>query len=304
MSNTESIKLQKRLIKKQLGSTPSKKRFQPWTAFKAMPVTAKFAVIWITLLVIATLTAGILPIPDPTQPFYDSIGATPTLEHPLGTDQLGRDILSRIIWGARASLQIGMMAVLLGMTIGVALGLLAGYYGGWVNTAISAVADIVLAFPTLILIMVLVAIRGASAPVLVFGIGIVMVPTFIRLARANTLVWAKRDFVTASVVLGSRQHRVILREVLPNVLPPVLAYAFIVVSVVMVAEGSLSFLGYGLQAPTPSWGNMIAQARNQLAQKPHMVAFPALALFFTVAAFNYLGDYFRGRTGGRTEVNL
>ena len=269
-----------------------------------LPWTIWVSLAWLTAISLAALLTRWLPLPDPNEPDYRYIASGPSADHWLGTDQLGRDVLSRLIYGAQASLQVGLMAVLLGMTFGVALGLLAGFFGGWVDTVISALSDLVLAFPALIFIMVLVAVRGASAPVLVFGIGAVMIPTFTRLTRANTLAWKRRDFVTAAKVLGAKRGRIIVREVFPNVLPSVLAYAFIVVSVVMVAEGALSFLGFGLQPPTPSWGSMIAGGRNNLATSPHIVAFPALALLLTVSAFNLLGDHFRGRTHGESEVTL
>lgn len=269
-----------------------------------LPWTIWVSIAWVAVVSLSALLTRWLPLQDPNTPDYRYIASGPSAAHWLGTDQLGRDVLSRLVYGAQASLQVGLMAVLLGMTFGVALGLLAGYFGGWIDTAISALSDLVLAFPTLIFIMVLVAVRGASAPVLIFGIGAVMIPTFTRLTRANTLVWKRRDFVTAAQVLGAKRMRILVREVLPNVLPSVLAYAFIVVSVVMVAEGALSFLGFGLQPPTPSWGSMIAGGRNNLASSPHIVAFPALALLLTISAFNLLGDHFRGRAHGASEVTL
>lgn len=271
---------------------------------RGVPALVWVAAGWAALVGLLALLAPVLPLQDPNTPDYAFIAAPPSPEHLLGTDQLGRDMLSRIIWGAQASLQVGFVAVALGLTVGLTLGLLAGYYRGWVDAVISVLVDIVLAFPSLIFIMVLVAIRGASAPVLIFGLGAIMVPTFTRLARANTLVWAQREFVMAATVLGSRRPRTLVREVLPNVLPSVLAYAFVVVAVVMVAEGSLSFLGFGIQPPTASWGSMIAGGRQSLYNAPHIVAFPSIALLLTVLSFNFVGDYMRSRTAGRTDVTL
>ncbi|MFD0661783.1 ABC transporter permease [Thermocatellispora tengchongensis] len=259
---------------------------------------------WIGLVALSALLAPLLPLPDPTVPDYEHIASGPVTGHLLGTDQLGRDMLARLIHGARASLQVGLVAVLLGLSAGMLLGLLAGYLRGWVDAVISAVVDLVLAFPALVFIMVLVAVRGATATVLIIGLGSVFVPTFTRLARANTLMWSKREFVLASRVLGSGRLRTLAREVFPNVLPSVLAYAFVVVAVVMVAEGSLSFLGFGLQPPTPSWGSMIAGGRQLLSSSPHIVALPALVLLLTVLSFNVIGDRLRNKTSGRSEVSL
>lgn len=271
---------------------------------KGIPVGVWVAAGWCALVVLAAVFAPVLPLADPNTPDYAHIAAPPMEGHLLGTDQLGRDMLSRLVWGAQASLQVGFVAVALGLTVGLALGMLAGYYRGWVDSLISILVDIVLAFPSLIFIMVLVAIRGSSAPVLIVGLGAVMVPTFTRLARANTLVWSQREFVTAATVLGSRRPRTLVREVFPNILPAILAYAFVVVAVVMVAEGSLSFLGFGIQPPTASWGSMIAGGRTLLYGAPYIVLFPSLVLLLTVLSFNYIGDYLRGRTAGRTDVTL
>lgn len=269
-----------------------------------LPVVVWIAIGWAALVVLAAVLAPLLPIADPNAADYDHIAAEPMPGHILGTDQLGRDILSRIVWGAQASLQIGFVAVALGMTVGLALGLLAGYYRGWVDAFISIVVDIVLAFPALVFIIVLVAIYGSGAGILILGLGAIMVPTFTRLARANTLVWSQREFVMAATVLGSRRLRTLWKEILPNVLPSVLSYAFLVVAVVMVAEGALSFLGFGIQPPASSWGSMIAGGRQSLYNAPHIVAYPSIVLLLTVMSFNFIGDYLRGRTPGRTEVTL
>lgn len=259
---------------------------------------------WGVLIVALAILAPLLPLAAPDLPDYTVIAAPPSAEHLLGTDEYGRDILSRLIWGAQASLQVGFVSVVLGLTVGLVLGMLAGYYRGWVDTVISVLVDVVLAFPALIFIIVLVAVRGPSKEILVVGLGVVMVPTFTRLARANTLVWSKRDFVAAATVLGSRRSRTLFREIFPNVLPSLMAYAFTVVAVVMVAEGSLSFLGFGIQPPESSWGNMIAGGRAFLYNAPWIVGFPALALLLTVLSFNFFGDYLRGRRAGRTDVTL
>lgn len=271
---------------------------------RRIPIPIWCAIVWILVVVLAAVLAPVLPLPDPNVPDYEHISSGPVAGHPLGTDQLGRDILSRLVWGAQASLQVGIVAVVLGMTVGLALGLIAGYYRGWVDAVISVLVDIVLAFPALIFIIVLVAIYGAGAGVLIVGLGAIMIPTFTRLARANTMVWAQREFVMAATVLGAKRGRTLWREILPNVLPGVLSYSFLVVAVVMVAEGSLSFLGFGIQPPTASWGGMIAGGRQSLYTAPHIVAIPSVVLLLTVMSFNFIGDFLRGGAKGKTEVTL
>lgn len=270
-----------------------------------IPLLVKVAATWSVLICLLALLTPWLPIDNPNVPDYDYIAGGPSAAHWLGTDELGRDIFSRIIFGARASLTVGFVAALLGLTVGMTLGLLAGFFRGWVDAVISTVVDVVLSFPALIFIMVLVSVRGPSPQILILGLGGVMVPTFTRLARANTMAWSQREFVTAATALGSRRLRTLFREIFPNVLPSLLAYAFVVVAVVMVAEGSTSFLGFGLQPPTPSWGSMIATGRQLLAYAPHVVAFPAATLLLTVWSFNLVGDYLRGRTtSDRSDVVL
>jgi peptide/nickel transport system permease protein len=259
---------------------------------------------WIGSLALLAIFAPLLPLQDPNVADYDAIAALPSSDHWLGTDGIGRDHLSRAVYGARASLTVAIAAVGLGLSVGLFLGLVAGYFRGWVDAAVSALTDVVLAFPTLVFLMVLVSVRGPGISTLVVGLGVVMVPTFTRLARANTLAWSQREFVRAAEMAGARPFRVLLRDIAPNVMPAVLSYAVVVVSVAIVSEGSLSFLGFGLQSPTPSWGGMIAEGRSRLATDPFVIALPALFLFFTVASFNHLGDRLRGRGPQRMEIQL
>jgi len=249
-------------------------------------------------LVVVVLTAVIAPIlPMETDPDYSSIASAPSTGHLLGTDSIGRDNLSRLILGGRSSLFVAFCAVLFGMSIGVGLGLTAGYFRGKVDLVISAVVDVVLAFPGLVLIMVLVAIRGASTTTIVVGLTVAVTPTFTRIARANTLSFAQRGFVTAARVQGARSTRILFREVLPNVLPTVQAYAFVVAAVAMVAQGSLSFIGLGVPPPTPSWGGMVAEGLPLLAPHPTVALIPAGILFLTVLSFNLVGDSLRTGSG-------
>lgn len=262
---------------------------------KPLGVTAWLAVGWIGLVLLAALFADLLPLQSATTSDFSATAAPPSGRHLLGTDSLGRDLLARIVYGGRVSLAVGIVAVLLGMAIGSTLGLLAGYLRGRVESLTTSFADAMLAFPAIVLLLGITAVLGQSLRNLILGLAIVTVPAFIRLTRANTLQVGQQEFVQAARTTGARPARIIAREIVPNVVPPTAAYAFIIMAVVIVAEGSLSFLGLGVPPPTPSWGGMIADGRNSLATSPHIVFVPSVVLFLTVFAFNLLGDRLRER---------
>ncbi|MDT5028425.1 MAG: peptide/nickel transport system permease protein [Micromonosporaceae bacterium] len=257
------------------------------------------ALVWICLVVGVAIFADLLPLRSPTAPDYSHVRSVPSMQHWLGTDSLGRDTLSRVIYGARVSLTVSALALLLGLTIGLTLGLIAGYFRGVVETVILTVADSMLAFPAIVFLMVLTGVLGQSLPNVVVGLGVIYVPTFVRLARANTLVFAQREFVLAARAGGARGGRIIRRDILPNVAVPVFAYSFVIVAHLIVAEGTLSFLGLGIPPPRPSWGAMIAEGRQDLADYPHVVLIPAAVLFLTVLCMNIVGDRFRERLDAR-----
>lgn len=257
------------------------------------PIGYWLAWFWLALIVPAAVLAPFLPLWNPAEPDFTAIGSLPSLDHPLGADALGRDTLSRIIFGARASLLVGICAVAMGMVIGGSLGIVAGYVGGRVERLLMVVTDAILAFPGLVLLLAIVAVLGASLTNLILGLGILAVPTFVRLARANTLVVAQREYVMAARAYGSRTFRIMIREVVPNVVLPVAAYGFIMIGIFIVAEGSLSFLGLGIPPPDPSWGSMIAGGRRELIDNPHIALTPAAVMFFTVLAINYIGERVR-----------
>jgi peptide/nickel transport system permease protein len=253
---------------------------------------------WLGAVVLAAIFAPLLPLWDPAIPDYKNVFGGITPQHWLGGDTLGRDTFSRVVYGARASLLVGICAVVLGALVGGTLGMIAGYFGGRVERVLTWLADVVLAFPGLVLIIAMVAILGASLTNLIIGLAILSVPTFIRLTRATTLVVAQREYVQAARAYGCRPLRIILREIAPNVVLPVAAYAFIMVGVFIVVEGSLSFLGLGIPPPTPSWGGMIASGRAELLRYPHISLFPAAVMFLTVLSINYIGE----RTRKQFEV--
>lgn len=271
------------------------------------------AIGWLLLVLVLALLAPLLPLEKPNETFPGLAREGPSGEHLLGGDAIGRDVLSRVVFGARASLLVSVAAVAIGSVVGGALGLVAGYFRGRVETVLVGLFDALLAFPQLILALALVSVLATSTQaqtvssgrrmaVLVFALGIVSIPILARITRANTLVWAQREFVTAARAMGARHTRILWREVLPNVLPAMASIALLGVAVVIVAEGGLSVLGVGVQLPTPSWGNMIAEGRSVLRDAPHVVFVPSAAIFLTVLALNYLGDVVRARFDVRESV--
>jgi peptide/nickel transport system permease protein len=264
----------------------------------------KLAIGWLVLVVAAAVLAPVLPLDDPNENFAEIAGQGPgTAGHILGGDGLGRDMLSRVVWGTRASLLLGVGAIVVGLVVGGLLGLMAGYRRGRTETLFTGLFDVLLSYPQLILALTLVTVfasgEGISSTrrmiVLIFALGVVSVPVLGRITRANTLAWSEREFVLAARAMGARNRSIMFREVLPNVLPAMFSIALLGIAVVIVAEGALSVLGVGVQLPTPSWGNIIAEGRADLRDAPHIVLVPTVAIFLTVLALNFLGDVVRAR---------
>ena len=220
----------------------------------------------------------------------------PSADAWFGGDQNGRDIFSYCVYGARASLFIGIATAFLGMVIGGVLGLMAGYYKGWLDTIVTSVADVMLSFPSLILLIAITSFWGRGMLKLIVGLTILSLAPLARLVRANTLVYTQREFVLAARALGARNRRIIVREVLPNVVPVALSFSFLTVAVIIVAEGTLAFLGVGLDTTIASWGTMIVQGRNDINRGVyHIVLMPSLVLVATVLSLNVLGERLRRR---------
>jgi peptide/nickel transport system permease protein len=257
------------------------------------------AVAWIVLIGLAAALAGFLPIPSPTDMDLLARRAPPGAEHLLGTDQLGRDELSRLIYGARISLTVGLLAPVIGVIAGGCLGMLAGYFRGRLETLTVGVVDVLLAFPPLVFALAVTAYLGQSILNLTLVIGILGIPAFTRVARAVTLSLSEREFVTAARALGATHTRILLRELLPNVALPLLAFFLLGVAVTIVVEGALSFLGLGVPPPAPSWGSMIGEGRESLDLAPWLAFLPAGFMFLTVLAFNVVGDTLRALTDPR-----
>lgn len=251
---------------------------------------------WLIIVTAAALLAPWLPIdePDITDFFVDNNSPPGTGGHLLGTDQNGFDIFSRLIWGGRVSLVVAVGVLLIGMSVGGLIGLLAGFFRGRTESILMATVDIFLAFPGLILLIAIVAFLGADLKNVVIGISLVSIPAFARIARATTLTFSQREFVLAARATGASSGRILVREILPNVMLPLLAFGLLVVAIAIVAEGSLAFLGLTSQE-TISWGGMINGGRRPLQQQDvaHVAMIPAFMMFLTVLSVNFLGDRFR-----------
>jgi peptide/nickel transport system permease protein len=254
---------------------------------------------WLILLALLAIFADALPLTNPRQ-IGAAVSRGPGLRWPefLGTDDLGRSELSRIIYGARVSLSIGLGATLIGIAAGTALGVIAGYFRGLAESAIDVLTTTVLAFPPLIFLMAITAVLAPNLRSLVLALALLSIPMFARIARASTISYANRDFVIAARSMGASNRRVLLREITPNVLLPVLSFSLVFAAVVIVAEGSLSFLGLGIRPPQPSWGGMVAAGKQYMNQHPHLVFVPAVPFILTVFSLNVVGDWARARFQG------
>lgn len=254
------------------------------------------AVIWIVLVVAGAVLADVLPIRDPNATDVPNrLKGLFTPGHPLGTDGLGRDILARIIYGARVSLIISLSAVTIGSVVGGTLGMLTGYLRGWLEAVVMGVVNILLAFPALVILLLLVAMRGQSLSTITLVIGFLSIPIYTRVARAVTLTVARREYVLAAQAMGATKARILVREIMPNVALPVLAFGLVALGVVIVAEGSLAFLGLSVQPPNATWGSMILEGRNRLNDALHVALVPSTVMLLTVLSLNYVGDALRSK---------
>jgi peptide/nickel transport system permease protein len=257
------------------------------------------AIGWVVLVFAAAIFADMSPLPSPTDMDMLARRAPFSAEHWLGTDGLGRDELSRLVYGARISLVVGLCAPVIGLVLGGGLGLLAGYFRSRFETLVVGSMDVLLAFPPLIFALAVTAFLGQSIINLTCILGVLSIPAFMRVARAATLTLARREFVIAAQALGATHARILIRELLPNVALPLLAYFLLVVAVIILVEGSLSFLGLGVAPPISSWGNMIGEGRESLDVAPRLAFIPAIVMFLTVLSFNLVGDTLRAITDPR-----
>jgi peptide/nickel transport system permease protein len=245
------------------------------------------------IFVLIAVFAPLIAPQDPLQTSWSAVRKAPSAEYLFGTDEIGRDVLSRVIWGARASLMAGLVSVSIAMALGVPIGLLAGYVGGWVDGLISRLTDSMLAVPFLILAIALAAFLGPSLTNAMIAIGVSATPIFIRLTRGQVLSVKVEDFVEAARAVGNPHWRIALRHILPNILPPLIVQATLAIAAAIIAEASLSFLGLGQQPPAPSWGSMLNTAKNYVDNAPWMAIWPGVSIFLLVLSFNLLGDGLR-----------
>jgi peptide/nickel transport system permease protein len=238
---------------------------------------------------------------SPNETDFNAILASPSREHLLGTDDLGRDTFSRIVWGARASIQAGFLATVLAMVVAVPIGLVGGYYRGWLDTVIARVTDVLLAFPFLILAVGLAAILGPSLLNATLALGIAAMPPLIRIARGEVLALREEDYVRAAVANGANDAVIIGRHILPNMTSTLLVQATLTIPAAIIGEAVLSFLGLGVQPPTPSWGVMLNAAQPYLNEAPSLAVYPGLAIVIVALAFNLLGDGLRDVLDPKTE---
>ena len=246
----------------------------------------------VTSYTLIALTVGLLPLRDPLEVSAQRLAA-PTFDHPLGTDALGRDLLSRILFGARLSMRVTVLSVAAATAAGGALGLLSGYLGGWADLAIGRVMDIFFAFPAILLALGIVAALGPDPNNVIIAIAVVYTPILARVVRGPVLALKARDFVEAARAIGARPARIILRHILPNLLSTLIVQVSLALSWAVLTEGALSFLGLSAQPPAPSWGVMLNEGRQYLEFATHLALFPGLAIMIAVLGFNLLGDGLR-----------
>jgi len=255
--------------------------------------SAMFGLAVILALILVALLAPLIAPYDPAKQSWTAVRQPPSWLHWFGTDESGRDLLSRIIWGARASLAAGVISVSIAVSIGVPVGMLAGYRSGWIDALISRITDAMLACPNLILAIALAAFLGPSLQNAMIAIGITTTPIFIRLTRGQVLAVKVEDYVEAARAVGNSGVRIARKHILPNIMPALLVQATLSIAAAIIAEAALSFLGLGQQPPAPSWGSMLNTAQRFLTQAPWLAFFPGVAIFLAVLSFNLLGDGLR-----------
>ena len=248
----------------------------------------------VLLLCFIAIFANVIAPYHPSEDIFRGMrGVAPSWQHPLGFDHLGRDLLSRVLYGARTALLVGMTSSFISVVIGIVVGAIAGYFGGWVDELLSLLVDTLMAFPLIALLIVLAAVLGPSLVTTVIVIGGTVWARYARVVRAEVMSLRQRDFVVAAQALGSRDRWIIWRHVIPNVLTSVIVLASLQVGSIIILESALSFLGLGARPPTPTWGGILADGRAFIMRYPHIAIFPGLMIVITVLAFNFIGDGLR-----------
>lgn len=269
---------------------------RPWRRALRRLVRRRAAIVGLAVVVFFIVLATLAPLISPYDPLATNwalVRKPPSSAHLFGTDEIGRDVLARVIWGCRASLLAGLVSVSLALAAGVPFGLVSGYAGGVVDGVLMRLIDAMLAIPFLILAIALAAFLGPSLTNAMIAIGISQTPVFARLARGQVLSVKHEDYVEAARALGNPHRRIVLRHIFPNIVPPLMVQATLAAAAAIIAEASLSFLGLGQQPPDPSWGSMLNTARNFISQAPWMALWPGLAIFALVLSLNLFGDGLR-----------
>ena len=275
-----------------VASTPDARRFRVAKRLLRRPAVVLAIVLVVAFITIAAAAPYVAPH-DPNSTNFGAIRKAPSALYRLGTDEVGRDLLSRLSWGARASLLAGVIPVSIAVVVSIPLGLLSGYVGGWVDGVIMRITDAMLAIPFLIVAIALAAFLGPSLTNAMIAIGIATLPIFLRLSRGTVLAVKTEEYVEAARAVGGSHVRIATRHILPNMLPPLFIQSSITIAAAIIAEASLSFLGLGQQPPAPSWGSMLNAAQRYLSQAPWMAFYPGLMIFIVVMALNVLGDGLR-----------
>jgi peptide/nickel transport system permease protein len=247
----------------------------------------------VAILIFTAVFAPVLAPQDPAQQHLEDRRMPPGAEYPLGADEFGRDILSRVIYGSRVALFVAITAVAIALALGVTTGMLAGFVGGWLDTLLMRVTDVMLAFPYLLLAIAIVAALGTGLENTTLAVGIWATPAFARLARSQVISLKNQEYVTAARALGATPTRIVLRHVLPNSIAPIIVFASLYMANAILLEAALSFLGLGIQPPQPSWGLMVASGRDFLRIAPHIATIPGVAIMLAVLGFNLMGDGLR-----------
>lgn len=263
-----------------------------WYRFKKRPVAVAGLVIVLAFVLVALITPWIAPY-DPFEPNFNKILAPPGGGHLLGTDELGRDIFSRILYGSRISIMVGVVAIGLAALVGVPLGLIAGYYGGRLDNIIMRAIDVLMAFPSILLAIVIVSILGPGLENAVIAVGVFTVPAFARLTRGEVLAIKNQEYIEAAQAMGANDGWIILWHIVPNIISPLIVWSTLNVSSAILTAAGLGFLGLGAQPPSPEWGAMLAKGREYLLVAPHVTTFTGLAILLLALGLNLLGDGLR-----------
>jgi peptide/nickel transport system permease protein len=272
-----------------------------WHMLRQNPV-AMIGLIGLAMIVLVTLLAPWIAPYDPTALSYDHLLQPPTGAHWFGTDDLGRDILSRVFWGGRESLRVGFMGIAIAIAGGTIVGLVSGFYGGRIDMVIQRIVDVMLAFPTILLLLSIVAALGPSLQTVLVALGISSIPGYSRLVRGSVLAAKNFEYVTAARVVGATNGRIMVRHILPNVVAPIIIYSTLGLGSAIIATAGLSYIGLGAQPPSPEWGAMLNYGRSYLRDAWWMSIFPGLSIFATVLCVNLLGDGLRDALDPRLRV--